>query len=199
MRITFVRHGESKRNKKRIIQKQVAGGLTRKGRNQAKRLAERLSGEFFDIIYCSDAERAKETAREIIRFHRKTPIKYTKKLREMNAGDYIGASWEEYGNAREESMDGFAKFKPIGGESIEEMVKRIGSLFNRLYKAHNEQHILLVTHGGANKALKHLIERGSSEPVRDEGYEQDNCCVNVMEYDGKNSKLILYNCTKHLR
>jgi len=90
------------------------------------------------------------------------------------------------------------RFKPRGGESIVEMVARTKKLISGLYKKHRGQHILLITHGGINKALKHLIEKGSSKPVRREGYGQQNCCVNVVEYGKKSSKLILYNCTKHL-
>jgi len=92
MKITSVRHGESKRNKERIIQEQVAGELTKEGINQARKLAERLSGKVFDKIFCSDSERAKETAKEIIKFHQETPIEYLEELREMKAGEYIGAS-----------------------------------------------------------------------------------------------------------
>ena len=199
MKITSVRHGESKRNRERRIQRSVVGGLTEEGRIQAKKLAKRLSEETFNIIYCSDAERTKETAKEIIRFHQNVPIEYNKELREINAGVYAGASWEEYAKAREESKGGFARFKPRNGESIIEMVKRVDKFLIKLSKKHNKQHILLITHGGINKALKHLIEKGSSEPMKEKGYEQENCCVNIVKYEGDTPELKLYNCTRHLK
>jgi len=198
MKITSVRHGETKRNKEKIVQEQVEGGLTKEGIDQAKRLAKRLSNEVFDKIYCSDAQRAKETAREIIKFHSNIPMEYTEELREMDAGENIGLSWEEHSKKRDESNESFAIFKPKNGESIMDLVIRIHNFINNLYSKHKGEHILLITHGGTNKALKHLSEKGLVEPIREKGYKQDNCCVNIVEYDENGAKLILYNCVKHL-
>ncbi len=198
MKITSIRHGESKRNREKIIQEQIAGELTKEGINQSRKLAHRLSKESFDKIYCSDAQRAKETAKEIIKFHLNVPIEYTEELREMNAGENSGLSWIEDSKRKEKSNENFAKFKPKDGESIMEIVIRINNFINKLYKKHKGEHILLITHGGTNKSLKHLSEKGLIEPIREKGYEQDNCCVNIVEYSENGSKLILYNCVKHL-
>lgn len=198
MKITSVRHGETKRNKAQIIQEPVRGKLSEEGINQARRLAERLSEEKFDKIYCSDAERTRQTAAEITKFHQNVPIVYVPELREMHAGEYIGKPWEEERKGRSSSPEGFARFKPKGGESIIEIVQRVRTFVNSVYQNHEGQHILFITHGGVNKALKHLAERGDCDPERMEGYEQDNCCVNIVEYKEGNLELRLYNCTQHL-
>lgn len=198
MRIISVRHGETKKNKERIVQDSVRGGLNKKGLMQAKKLALRLSEESFNKIYCSDAERAKETASEIIKFHPHVPIEYTEELREMNSGKSVGLSWGEHARIKEESKEGFAKFKPEGGESIMDVVIRTNNFLNKLHKNHKRENILLITSGGVNKSLKHLSENGLVEPTRGKGYEQDNCCVNIFEYDKEKLKLISYNDTRHL-
>ena len=116
----------------------------------------------------------------------------------MDAGENIGLKWEEHAKIIKKSNETFARFKPQGGESVMDITIRINNLIKRLYKKHKGQHILLVTHGGVNKALKHLIENGLKEPIREKGYEQENCCVNIIEYNEEDLKIILYNCIKHL-
>ena len=66
MKLTFVRHGETEENVKNIIMSQLNGKLTKGGLEQARKLAKRLANEKFDIIYCSDSQRTKDTAKEII-------------------------------------------------------------------------------------------------------------------------------------
>lgn len=82
MKIYLVRHGESIANAKGIHQGQkIDTSLSKKGLEQAKKIAERLKDENFETIYSSDLKRAYETAKEIAKFHKLKIIK-DKRLRE---------------------------------------------------------------------------------------------------------------------
>lgn len=82
MKIYLVRHGESEANAKGIHQGQkIDTSLSKNGLEQAKKIAERLKDEDFEIIYSSDLKRAYETAKEIAKFHNIKIIK-DKRLRE---------------------------------------------------------------------------------------------------------------------
>ncbi len=75
MKVFLVRHGQSIANKIRICQgnqnKWTDTSLTYTGKTQARKVAERLKGEKFDIIYSSPLKRAKQTANIINKFHNK--------------------------------------------------------------------------------------------------------------------------------
>src|SRR3989344_1019640 len=85
-RIILVRHGESVANAKKVSQgKQdewIDTHLTEKGRDEARKVAQRLKKEKIGIIYSSDLKRAKETAEEINKFH-SVKIKFDDRLRDI--------------------------------------------------------------------------------------------------------------------
>ena len=197
MEITSVRHGESKNNLKRVIQG-LKGGLTEKGRDETKKLGLRLSENYFDMTYCSDTERTIETAREIMTFHPDTPIKYTPVLREIDGGSYVGKSLEEWEKEREKFKGRDLEFKIEGGENMLEAIERIRNFLKGIYPLHETGDILLVTHGGVNKALRYLSQGFEGITKEPEDFEQANCCVNFFRYHNEDIlETNLYNCTKH--
>jgi broad specificity phosphatase PhoE len=83
MKIIMVRHGETVENTKHIIMGHRHGTLSRKGRAQARAVARKLRNQRIDVIFSSDLGRARETAKQIARYHR-VPVVYTKALRAVN-------------------------------------------------------------------------------------------------------------------
>ncbi|MEJ2267962.1 MAG: histidine phosphatase family protein [Nanoarchaeota archaeon] len=82
MKLIIVRHGETEENLKKIWQGHLQGKLTKKGIEQAKKLANRLKDEKLDVIFSSDLDRASDTAKEIAKFHSEVPIYLVEDLRE---------------------------------------------------------------------------------------------------------------------
>lgn len=202
MKITFVRHGESECNLTKNIQDQIKGNLTKKGKEQAKKLGKRLAEEKFDIIYCSDSNRTKQTAVEIIKYHKEVPIVYCKELREIRRGKWIGKPGKELWEKMKKSGKTFAEFRPEGGESPKDLYVRIDKFLKKLEKKHKKEHILFITHGGVNKTIWFVCKNDPKISYKEEMKEiiaQDNCCVNVLEYVNNKPKLISYNCTRHLK
>ena len=72
-KIILVRHGESIANAEGVSQgnkdEWIDTHLSKKGKEQADKVAQRLKNEKIDIIYSSDLKRAKETAEAINKFH----------------------------------------------------------------------------------------------------------------------------------
>lgn len=196
MKVTFVRHGETEQNKFKIYQDPMKGGLSKIGREQAKKLAKKLSEERFYSIYCSPSIRARETLEEIRKFHQNTPVVYTPELREMEIGELIGKTI----NKEELSKLGkdFANFKPRGGESRLELMNRIKNFLNYLYKKHKGEHILLVTHAGVSRIIKTISEDRLPEFTPTDVGKQDNCAINILQFEKDKPKLKVYNSTEHL-
>ncbi len=69
MKLILVRHGETLWNKEHRVQGFTDIALSETGKRQAERLAVCLRDERIDAIYCSNLQRAFETARVIGQFH----------------------------------------------------------------------------------------------------------------------------------
>jgi len=87
MKLFLVRHGQSLANKKQKHQGKEDEWrdtpLSNSGKTQAKKVAERLKNEEFDLIYSSPLKRAKQTAEIINKFHNKKII-FDDRIKEMH-------------------------------------------------------------------------------------------------------------------
>jgi len=194
MLLYVVRHGQTIENLKGIIQGHLPGHLSKEGKQQAKKIAKRLKQESFDAIYVSDLARAVDTAKEIVRFHKKTKVIITKGLREVDMGPYSGK---------------FSKdFKiPIGGPATElkgvetrvNLVKRAKKLINEVYKTYPSGKVLFVTHGSFGRAIHGAIM--GIKPNEIHKIERpNNTAVSVFEIrEDKKNKIHLMNCDEHLK
>lgn len=200
MRCIITRHGETIQNAQGISQGQSVGGeLTAIGVEQARQLARRLRHEKIDYVYCSDLKRAKDTAAVILRFHPNVPIRYEPAMRERSLGIYEGKPKTEWRKANKEKTDSFRLFKPLAGESHEEMRCRICTFFKTLAERHPNDCILLVGHGGPFTLL-YLELHG--HPITEELYDQyrpENAALTIGEFSsGKQPRFELFNSTEHL-
>ena len=197
-KITFARHGETEENEAKIVQDQIGGKLTEKGREQTKKLAKRLSEEEFDAIYCSDSERTKETAKEIAKYH-KTPIGYREELREINRGETIGISTEKLWKEFEKSRETLAEWKPNGGESPLEQQKRVEKFLKELVRKHQGQDVLLITHGGVCRSIWNLCNNTLPDMNHADKNKMENGSLSQLEVKNNQFKLLAYNSTEHLK
>ncbi len=83
-KIYLVRHGESEFQKKKIWGGD--SGLTRRGIEQARRVAEYLKNIELERIYCSKLKRSMQTAELIKQFHPNIPITQLEELNEIEMG-----------------------------------------------------------------------------------------------------------------
>ncbi|MFH0837451.1 MAG: histidine phosphatase family protein [Candidatus Aenigmatarchaeota archaeon] len=194
MRLVLVRHGETEDNVKDILRGHGHGKLTDLGKEQAKKLGERLSKEKIDVIYCSDIGRAKETAKEIICYHPDIPIHYTKDLRERHVGNLEDIHVENWDTIKldDEYM------KSVDAEIPQDVFDRVKVFLDSVYDKHMNETVLFVAHGFLNRVLICIITNKTASSVY-ETETQKNTAVNIFEIDeDRNHKIHLLNCVKHL-
>ena len=152
--LLLARHGESDWNAQKRWQGHADRPLTRRGRDQATALAERLDAFPLAAIYSSDLLRARETAAAVAR-RRRLEISCRDDLREVDVGSWSGRSRDELEAAAPEQvarwLDGDKGWE--GGESYEQMADRVVAAVTEIAAAHPGEHVLVVTHGGCVRAV----------------------------------------------
>ncbi len=146
MKLILVRHGETREGKKGVILGSLGGHLTRKGKQEAKELAQNLITHKmipYKII-SSPLRRALDTAK-IISHILKIPIIQESLTQERKAGIAEGKQekeidWDTY----EKKALVYRKHK--GGESFTEVYKRAEKFIKKLKKKNNTETILVVSH-----------------------------------------------------
>lgn len=155
MKITAVRHGQTKGNVLQITQSHAPGELTSEGIEQAKKLAGLLKDEKFDIAYSSDLKRALDTALIILKSHTETKLLHTPLLRERSLGELDGISY----TAVPPEVYDVSKFdyRPAEGESLGDVRERLVQLLNNMYAKHPTSHVLIISHGWTLKIIRSLL------------------------------------------
>lgn len=166
----YVRHGETRFNKEQRVQGRCDSPLTELGRQQAKETGIKLKDVPFQKVYCSYAERARDTA-SIILEGRDIPIVWEKRIREMFFGDYEGCNEQELPtDFLQRIMQ--VRFGDVGGESSEEIKDRISSFIRDAYdEAQDGDQILLVAHGSLYFVLLYVLFSLDSEKMMREDHE----------------------------
>jgi broad specificity phosphatase PhoE len=187
MKLFLVRHGETIENRKGINQGHLPGHLSKEGKEQANKIALRLKDEKFDIIYSSDLARAANTAKKIAKYHRSTPLVFTQELRELYAGSAAGKTKEEINRLKPKDMETFVQLR-----------KRAKKFFEKIHKIHRSDRILIVGHGGTNRAIMTVVMKKPFSYYKKLG-KMHNTALSVFEIDGdRNYKIKVLNCAKHL-
>lgn len=135
------------------------------GREQARAIAARLSGEHIDRIYASDLIRAYETA-QIVAAPHGLDVTRDARLREFSFGAWEGLTWDEIVASRPQLRDLGATaarlYAPDGGERFEDVTARMRAFFDELATRApgNEQHVVAVTHAGPLHAALEILGIG---------------------------------------
>lgn len=200
MRIIIVRHGQTVENVKNICQGQAPGQLTKKGRSQAMHVAKRLGKEKIDVIFSSDLKRAKDTAIEIKKIHKKVPVVFTPELRELKKGIFERRRGEVFDSARRKAKKELWQFKPEGGESWTAAYKRARKFYKFLLSNYCNKTVLLVSH---STFIGILISAIMNVPVKNAlSFEvhQTHECINLIAVNKKGSgTLRTIHCEEHVK
>jgi len=152
--ILLARHGETDWNAVGRWQGHTDRALTERGRRQAAELAERLANLELDAVYSSDLLRAVETAEPVAK-RLGLPLQTLPELREVDVGTWAGLTRDE---VAERFPDGFRLWSEWqtgweDGETYDQMGERVVGAVLRLAGVHEGARILVVSHGGAIRAL----------------------------------------------
>lgn len=168
-RILLARHAETDWNRLGRWQGQADPPLNPAGKEQAAALAERLAGDGIGAIYSSDLVRARDTARAVAARVGIDVIEDAG-LREIDVGSWSGLTRTE---VAQRFPDGYARWLSgeIGhdGETRAQLTARVVAAVERIALAHPGTTALVVTHGGAIRALRRHADGSPGDPVENCG------------------------------
>ena len=185
MRIYFARHGESQANLlHEISNRGLRHGLTRRGREQAEALAQRLQGVAIARIYSSPVLRAIETS--VILAHR-LGVEYevTDALREYDCGVLEGRSDEDAWQGWHDLFDAWVVHRRweqriAGGESFHDIRGRFEPFIAGLVQRYGdtEINVACVAHGGVYWMMLPLVLKNvDTDLIARHGFEYATCIV----------------------
>ena len=195
MNITIVRHGETNENRKKIIQGHSFGSLSDNGKEQVRRVAERLKDERFDAVFSSDLERARDSASMIMEYHESEVI-CTPLLRERSVGEFEGKSYQYLKDYLEKQGFDFVTFRPKKGENYQDIRNRAIEFLKQL-ESSGKKNVLIVTHGGfLIQFIGELLGYNITKSLSD--IEHSNTGIFQVEKVGDRWEIIRRNDTSHL-
>jgi len=194
-RLLLARHGETEWTLEGRYQGHCEIGLSATGIKQAERLRERLQGEKVAAIYASDLRRAMETAQIIASGHH-LGVTPCSELREMDFGDLEGLTFTEAQRNYPWIEQRWSSPDPEKGESLSQLVSRVGRLVTRLEGLEAMGSILIVSHGGPLRVLLCLLL--GIEPQRWWQFELGCASLSVVETYPQGVVLCLLNDVCHL-
>ena len=154
-KLLLARHGETDWNRERRWQGHSDTPLNDVGREQARALAAELEREPLAAIYSSDLRRAYETAREV-GLRKGIDVIVDPELREIHVGMWEGLTSEEIEQRWPDDLSRWRAGELVlgrGGETDEQLRERVLRAAGRIAAAHPREQVLIVSHGGALRAL----------------------------------------------
>ncbi len=198
--LLLVRHGETEWNRNGRWQGHADVPLSDDGRDQARRLARRLKLEVerIDHVYASDLGRAFETA-EIVAADLGLPVHPLIELREIHIGSWSGLTSDEIRSQfplewrLHETGDDFRRGGD--GETMADFRSRVGRAAEELVRRHPGERLLLVTHGGAIRALLYYVSQGSWSV---DETRVENTSLTEVVFEGGAARIVRTNDIAHL-
>lgn len=175
MKLYIARHGETTWNVEDKVSGRTDVPLTEKGMEQARALAEWMSGLPIDVILASPLQRARRTAECVAEKHG-LPVLTEERLIEQDYGIYEGV--DRRTQAFLDNKRQFA-FRYPQGESMMQVAARTYALIDELRWKYRGKNVLLVCHGGVIRVMKTYFEDMSNDAFFH--YNMYNC--GYLEYE----------------
>jgi broad specificity phosphatase PhoE len=195
----IARHGQTAWNHEGRLQGQTDVELSAFGREQARRLGDRLAAEQIDAAYASDLGRCWETA-TIALNGRDVELAPDPGLREVNLGAWQGLRWDQLRAERPDEVawvdQDVGNHAPPGGETRAELQARVVASLTAIAARHADQRVFVVSHGGALRAYLCWLLLADLRATR--RIELDNCGLIVVELHGERTLLVTWNDVSHL-
>lgn len=196
-RLILIRHGETDKN--------IAGNLhavndieslNANGKRQIRETAEKLREFSPSRIYSSKEHRALESA-EIISRALQIPLEKIEGMEERKWGVFTGKSWSEVKKVLDPmTLEERYDYIPTHGESWREFETRLIDSVKRIIEANRGKSVVVVTHGGAIRALiPFLMGVPKEESFK---YDPDNASMTIFEVNKEVFSKVTVNDTSHL-
>jgi broad specificity phosphatase PhoE len=199
-RVFMVRHGATVVTAEDRFAGESDVALSDEGREQVRRLAERLSNEKIAAVYASPLGRTVETA-QILAAPHKLEVQTRDGLREISHGRWEQMTRREVeqkypDEAAEWEKDPYT-FAPLGGESGLAVTARALPVLIELVRRHPGENILVVSHKATIRLLLSSLLGFDPRRYRD-NLDQDPAALNIVDFkDAIHARLTLFNDTSH--
>ena len=200
-KIYVIRHGQTDLNLRSIVQGSgVDASLNDTGRAQGKAFFDAYKAVPFDKVYYSKLRRTKETIQPFLDLG--IPSESLIGLNEISWGNKEGykITPEEdqyYHYMLREWQNGNTALRIEGGESPEEVVKRMWPAMNHIMAQTTEKTVLVCMHGRAIRILLCMLLNYPLKAM--DTFEHTNLGLYLLDYNGSFFTVDLYNDTAHLR
>lgn len=148
--LIFVRHGETKKNTLKVTPQRDDTPLNKNGKDQAKQTAQLLSKTKIDLIFCSPLLRAKQTCKEINKYHN-AKIIYDDRIIEREYGIYAGKKYPD--DVRYKFWNYLEKVNYENAENISDLFSRIYKFIDEIKLKYKDKNVLVVSHGGVGRVF----------------------------------------------
>ena len=199
-KLYILRHGESEWNVLGKVQGQEDTSLTDRGREQAKKAAERLAEEEIDIIYSSDLKRAYDTAKAV-GTELDLEVNKLSSIREIHFGIWQGLDLKTIRERYEDDYILWRKepqnLKIENGETLQAVQDRAVKDIKKLVEENSGKNILLESHGTAIKTfIIGLLDMDMSSYCK---FTIGNTGISIIEFREFSPVLKVLNDTNHVR
>src|SRR5467141_916224 len=199
-RVFMVRHGATVLSAEDRFAGATDVAVSDEGREQTRRLADRLSHEKIMAIYASPLGRTVETA-SILAAPHKLEVQARDGFREINHGLWEQMTRREVEEKFPEEAAEWEKdpytFAPLGGESGLAVTARALPALIELVRDHAGENILVVSHKATIRLL--LTSPLGFDPRRyRDNLDQKPAALNIVDFrDPTRPRLTLFNDTSH--
>lgn len=196
LEILLIRHGQTDWNVMQKVMGRQPIPLNERGRQQADKLAEFLSNARLDCIVSSPVLRAMQTAKIVASRHEGLNVEPSDGLSEIDYGEWVNLTFAELTEKHSETWRRYREdpndLVLPGGESMPQVVGRVGELLSTVRSRFAEGRVALVSHADVIKlALIDLIGLDVKHILR---LSIDNCSMLMVRFlPDTGPKLILYN------
>ena len=199
--VILIRHGESEANREDIFAGHLNVDLMPKGVEQAQKTAQYIVENYtVDKIYASDLKRAYKTGKTLAD-KLGMEIIVDKRFREIDAGEWDGIKFNELGDKYAEEFriwrDDIANAKCTGGESVEDLRKRVFGAATEVAENNDGKTVVIATHATPIRVMQTYVQMGSLEKMNDIPWVS-NASVSVFEYDNGKWTCKAVSMDKHL-
>jgi broad specificity phosphatase PhoE len=199
-RVFMVRHGATVLSAEDRFAGATDVQLSDEGREQTRRLAERLSREKITAVYSSPLGRTVETA-QILARPQGLEVQKRDGLREISHGRWEQMTRREVEQKFPEEAAEWEKdpytFAPLGGESGLSVTARALPALIDIVRDHPGEHVLVVSHKGTIRLLLSSLLGFDPRRYRD-NLDQNPAALNIVDFkDPSRARLTLFNDTSH--
>jgi probable phosphoglycerate mutase len=196
----MVRHGATVLSAEDRFAGATDVALSDEGREQTRRLAQRLNGEKIVAVFASPLGRTVETAQILAKPH-KLEVQTRDGLREISHGRWEQLTRREVEERFPEEAAEWEKdpytFAPVGGESGLAVTARALPVLLQLVREHPGQNILVVSHKATIRLLLSSLLGFDPRRYRD-NLDQKPAALNIVDFrDPVRARLTLFNDTSH--